>query len=213
MTGPIDAVVMCGGEGTRLDSAGEKPLHEINGVPMVERVVRRLGTTGLRRIHAVTSPHTPETREYVSGLAHVVDAPGEGHVPDLAYAVERLDHPVLSVPCDNVAVPPGGVDRILEAFDGTGHLRVFTPAVVNRSLGMSVNDRTVVDGVECGSTGIRVTPASSSPRRPGEAASGVRRRVTYDVRFAVNVNTLAQARTAGSLLPDARPRSTTAGGG
>ena len=58
----MDALVMCGGRGTRLGADREKPLVRVAGEPMVDRVWDALAASRVDRAVAAVSPHTPETR-------------------------------------------------------------------------------------------------------------------------------------------------------
>jgi adenosylcobinamide-phosphate guanylyltransferase len=178
---------MCGGRGTRLDAAVEKPLYEVGDRPMVDRVREALVESGVDTVYAVTSPHAPETREHVAGPR--LDAPGEGYVADLGYALERVDPPVLTVAADLPLLAGDAVDAVLDAFDGT-NLAVCVPVALKRALGVSV-DATMDHGDETvAPTGINVV----SPRDTDTI------HMSYDVRHAVNVNRLADAEIAEALL-------------
>jgi len=57
----VDALVMCGGLGSRLDGDVEKPLVEVGGARMVDRVVAALVGSPVDDVYAVTSPNAPAT--------------------------------------------------------------------------------------------------------------------------------------------------------
>ena len=67
----MDALVMCGGRGTRLGADREKPLVRVAGEPMVDRVWDALAASRVDRAVAAVSPHTPETRTRLG--AHIDD--------------------------------------------------------------------------------------------------------------------------------------------
>ena len=170
---------MCGGEGTRLDADREKPLVEIGGVPMVERVTAALEASRIETATAVVSPATPATREHLS--VPTIDAPGDGYVADLQYALDRVDTPVLTVAADLPLLEGDAVDAVLDRYettDGAPSLAVCVPARLKRALGASVE--TTYDGDEqsLAPTGLNVVGADES-----EATT-----VTWDARLAVNVN-------------------------
>ncbi|WP_144902574.1 NTP transferase domain-containing protein [Halobellus captivus] len=135
---------MCGGRGTRLRGADdtestadrEKPLVEIDGEPMLDRVVdaltaSRVGGSGSEAdgtIHAVVSPYTPATaaRARKRSLS-VIETPGGGYVSDLRAALETIDRsgsenrPVLTVPADLPLLAPEHVDDAIDrAFAAEG---------------------------------------------------------------------------------------------
>ncbi|MEF8775849.1 MAG: NTP transferase domain-containing protein, partial [Haloarculaceae archaeon] len=61
---------MCGGRGRRLALPGEKPLVEIGGEPMIDRILASLAASRVEAVHAAVTPATPETRAHLDGRAH-----------------------------------------------------------------------------------------------------------------------------------------------
>jgi len=184
---------MCGGRGTRLDVGVEKPLFEIGGVPMVERVQRALAASRVDRTYAVTAPNAPETAAAVD--LPRIRTPGEGYISDLqvALADERIVQPVLTAAADLPLLDGAAVDAILEAADadaGSG-LTVAVPAGRKRGLGFGV-DTTFRRG------GRRLAPAGINVVDDGEETV-----VATDRRLAANVNRPADARRAEWLLAGA----------
>ncbi len=167
---------MCGGAGTRLDR-GEKPLVEIGGAPMVDRVLGALETSRIETSHAVTSPHTPETKRHLEDRVHTIETGGEGYVEDLTAALEHTDRPVLTVVADLPLLSGDIVDRAIEAYDG-GALTVCVPVAFKRRLGASVDTTRAHGGCELAPTGLNVIGEDSAETI----------RVSYDARLAVNVN-------------------------
>jgi adenosylcobinamide-phosphate guanylyltransferase len=190
----VDALIICGGRGTRLDTDAEKPLYEIAGKPMVDRVLAALRGSDVDEIHAAPSPHTPDTRAHLRGGCHVVETPGDGYVADLDCALEAVSTPVLTVTADLPLLAPAVIDRVLaEAapVDGTspcGSLAVCVPATLKRRLGASVD--TAMGGLA--PSGCNVVAETGTERTY----------VSYDARLAVNVNRGSDADLAEALLVD-----------
>jgi adenosylcobinamide-phosphate guanylyltransferase len=184
----MDALVMCGGRGTRLDTPLEKPLFRVGGVPMVDRVLAALDESAVDRVFAVTSPGAPDTRAHLEGPC--IETPGEGYVADLDSAIgdERVSLPVLTVAADLPLLDGEILDRVLEVHEH-GSLSVLVPAARKRELGVSDDTTFERDGREVAPTGVNVV---------GE--SGDDAWLTDDERVAVNVNTLADARVAEQFL-------------
>lgn len=174
----MDALVMCGGRGTRLAADREKPLVPVAGRPMVDRVRDALAASRAETTYAVVSPHTPETRAHLAARLPVVETPGEGYVADLetALADEWLRRPVLTVVVDLPLLDAAVLDRVLGAHE-SGSLTVAVPAERKRALGVSV-DTTFEDG------GRELAPAGVNVVGEG----GDRTLVIDDGRLAVNVN-------------------------
>lgn len=189
----IDALLMCGGKGTRLDTPVEKPLFEIAGEPMVERVRRALvAASRIDEVYAAVSPHTPETGEFLADRCSLVDTPGDGYVADLSVAVERTDRPVLTVVADLPLLDEELLDRVAAAWiEHRSSMAVTVPTALKRQLGVTVeSDRSRAP------TGLNVV----------DTGDGERTYTSYDARLAVNVNTLDDAAVAERLLPESKHR-------
>lgn len=211
---------MCGGRGTRLDGATEKPLRTVAGRPMVDRVLDALAASRAETTHAVVSPHATRTRAHLAERARgapslsVVDAPGNGYVADLRYALDATDAagtPVLTVAADLPLLDGAAVNAVLaaaRAADGDS-LTVCVPAARKRELGVSADATTEMGGREVVPAGINVVGggAADGEEGDGERDAGGAVHLTDDARVAVNVNYPSDVRTAERLL-----RADTAGG-
>lgn len=87
----IIAVVMAGGKGSRMDSKTEKPLLNINGLPMISYVINALSDTSeISNIVVATSPNTPKTRNYIENMGYeIFQTPGKGYIEDLNYLISK----------------------------------------------------------------------------------------------------------------------------
>jgi adenosylcobinamide-phosphate guanylyltransferase len=180
---------MCGGKGTRLDGGIEKPLFEIGGVAMIDRVLAALDGSRVDSTYAVVSPHAPATCEHLVDRP-CIDAPGEGYVADLGFALDgdRIETPVLTVAADLPLLDSGTVDTVLGVHEA-GSLAVCVPASLKRDLGVSVDTTFERGGRELAPTGVNVV--------------GDGRDETYvmeDRRLAVNVNRTRDAAVAEAWL-------------
>ena len=218
----MDALVMCGGEGTRLadsisvaDPPGEKPLYRIDGVVMIDRVLEALTESRIDQVHAVVSPAVPETRACLAGRVSLIETPGEGYVTDLSTALDAVEQPVLTVAADLPLLTGAAVDDVLEAYaeagdiDGEhGSMTVAVPESLKTDLGVSSD--TVVQRPEI--EGEIVDARDDPARRPdrivptGVNVVGDQREstetmyLTADNRLAVNVNRARDARIAEAML-------------
>jgi adenosylcobinamide-phosphate guanylyltransferase len=177
---------MCGGRGTRLDR-GEKPLFEIAGEPMVDHVLEALAESRIDTVHAVTSPHVPETTAHLGGRVPLIEAPGEGYIEDLGTALETVEEPVLTVVSDLPLLASEVVDRTLDAHE-SGSLTVCVPTHLKEALGVSAETTRAHGGRECSPTGLNIV---------GGDAETVQ--LSYDARLAVNVNRPEDAKLAEVL--------------
>ena len=200
---------MCGGRGTRLRSgsdetdAVEKPLVEVGGASMLSRVVdalreSRIGRTGT--IHAVVSPHAPETAARARDLSlSVVETAGDGYVSDLSTALDAVGRPVLTVPADlpllaaehvddAVARARGDVGSESTNDDAVTSLTVCVPGALKRRLGASADTTFEHGGRDVAPTGLNVVAGDDDTVA-----------LTYDARLAVNVNRPADRDLAEAL--------------
>lgn len=187
----MDALVMCGGRGTRLGGVTEKPLVPVEAIPMVDRVCAAAADSSADRVHAVVSPHTPETRRHLTARegVDVLDAPGDGYVADVSYALTRVEPPVLTLASDLPLLAGSIIDRVLDAAAGTS-LAVYVDTDRKRRLGVSMDSATDVDGQQRSPTGVNVVG-------PGDAEETL---VVDDDRLAVNVNRPRDLWVAEALL-------------
>jgi len=204
---------MCGGRGTRLGGEAEKPLTPVAGRPMVDRVFDALAESRVETVHAVVSPHAPATRAHLVGerpAASVIDAPGDGYVGDLQYAMEAVgttDAPLLTAAADLPLLDAAAVDAAIDAARAAGDdgapasLTVGVPAARKRELGVSADAATEVDGREVVPAGLNVVGGDETERDGDESDAGdAAVRVTGDARLAVNVNYPSDVRVAERLL-------------
>ena len=184
---------MCGGRGTRLDTTTEKPLVELGGRAMVDRVVAALSGSRIETIHAVVSPHTPDTHHHLITTEAVtcISAPGEGYVPDLQYALNRVEQPILAVAADLPLITDTVVEDVLDAAStNEGSTTVCVPAVLKEILGASVDTAFEDDNRRVAPTGVNVVANAESDTI----------HMSYDIRLAINVNRTSDADLAEALL-------------
>jgi adenosylcobinamide-phosphate guanylyltransferase len=154
---------------------------------MVDRVLAALEASGVEAVHAVTSPHVPETATHLEGHVPRIEAGGDGYVEDLTAALERVELPVLTAVADLPLLSAELVDRALSAH-GEGSLAVCVPTALKEALGVSVDATRERDGRPLSPSGLNVVGSGDE-----------RLRVSYDARLAINVNRPADAELAEVL--------------
>lgn len=216
----MDALLMCGGRGTRLAADVEKPLFEIADRPMIDRVLTALAGSAVERVVPVVSPHVPNTRAYLadrSGVDRLVETPGEGYVADIqtALADDRVEPPVLTVVADLPLLASDLVDLGLGHYDGRD-LTVLVPTALKRTLDVSADTTRGHGGHELAATGLNIVgevderdptdisvPGDSGRMEHTATIVGDDETevllVSYDARLAVNVNRLEDAAVAEVL--------------
>jgi len=179
---------MCGGRGTRLGGAVEKPLVTVGGTPMVDRVCDALAASRVDEVYAAVSPNAPGTRAHVRSNPRVavVETPGDGYVADLSTALDRVGRPALTVAADLPLLAPEPVNRVLARADGS--LAVAVPVDLKRRLGASADTTFERDGRELAPTGINVVSGTDDDIY-----------VSDDARLAVNVNRPRDLQVAEAL--------------
>jgi adenosylcobinamide-phosphate guanylyltransferase len=186
----MDALVMCGGRGTRLDAPVEKPLFEIGGTPMVERVCDALAGSSVDSVYGVPSTQTSDTYAFLESLSiPCIETEGEGYVSDLQTALDTVSRPVVTVAADLPLLDGPLVDRIIHRAAGRS-LAVAVPAALKETLGVSY-DRSFEEG------GRSLVPAGLNV--VASAEEDVTHR-SYNARVAVNVNRRSDATVAETLL-------------
>lgn len=202
--GITDAVLLCGGRGTRLGTETEKPLVPVDGRPMVHRVLDAIARSRIRRVVAVSSPHTPSTTATMEELSageleparlvsNVVVGSGEGYVDDLNRGLDAVDGPALTVTADLPLLRTRDVADVIEAAVGSGDdggpahtandrglvdsVSICVPVSLKRTLGASVDTSVTHDGNDVAPTGLNVVGS-------GEDTVVVRRSKS----LAINVN-------------------------
>ncbi|WP_306060147.1 NTP transferase domain-containing protein [Natronococcus wangiae] len=181
---------MCGGKGTRLESPHEKPLHPIDGAPMIDRVLAGLEESAVETSFAAVSPNAPETREHIErdDAVRTIETAGEGYVTDLLAVLDHpaIEPPVLTVAADLALLEGPVADRILTAHgDNAASRTICVPVALKRRLGVGVDTR-LESAPHLAPTGVNVVGSSEESMT----------RVSYDPRLAVNVNRLEDARIA-----------------
>ncbi|RZN15064.1 MAG: nucleotidyltransferase [Methanosarcinales archaeon] len=138
----MDAFIMAGGRGTRLNK-GEKPLLRLLGKPMITYSIDVLKKTSLiNQIFIITSPNTPETAKWLAEHypeIPVIKTPGEGYVPDMINAVKKsgVNKTLLVIMSDLPLITQALIERIIHIYKekGTDALSVHLPIDICKKFG------------------------------------------------------------------------------
>lgn len=181
------ALILAGGSGSRL-SLGEKPLVMVDGVPMIERIIRAFEKAGCEVV-VVLSPRTPFTRNWC--MAHDIlhyCAAGTGYVEDIVETVEALGKTgslftcVSDIPC----IRPETIEAIQEKhFDsGKDACSVWVPLSFYEKNGCRASYVQEIDGIECCPAGINILNGSRITEPQEEIQI-----LVNDYSLAFNINT------------------------
>ncbi|MEM4525864.1 MAG: TIGR00454 family protein [Methanothermobacter sp.] len=140
----IEAVIMAGGKGTRLNLEHEKPLIPAGGKPLIDHVLENLeGSENIQGITIATSPNTPRTEEHVKKLGYnIIHTSGQGYIEDLgeilSYFEEKGDYIIFIINADLPLVSSSIIDEIIEHYKASGveALTVFVPLKVYKDHGL-----------------------------------------------------------------------------
>ncbi|HUU75969.1 MAG TPA: NTP transferase domain-containing protein, partial [Methanoregulaceae archaeon] len=181
------ALILAGGSGTRL-GLGEKPLVMVNGIPMIELIIRAFEEAGCE-VLVVLSPRTPYTHNWcrARNISHY-SAVGAGYVEDIVETVQVLEEegPLFTSVSD---IPCIGADIIKIVFDayqksGKDACSVWVPRSYTHEYGCRASYVREVDGVAACPSGINILLGSRIVKPQEELSL-----LINDPRLAFNVNT------------------------
>ena len=176
-------LMMAGGRGSRMLQFPEK-LTLGGHIPVALRVAGALGSCpAISRTVAAVSPRAPRARAMLAGRVDTLETPGAGYSADLAYALKRLEGPVLVVPADLPLLDADIIGRI----SGMYERGIWTTLLVSEGyaarLGLSPGVTIRLGNAPYRYTGVSAVDAGRPDSPP--------RYVTMDdYRLAANMNTV-----------------------
>ncbi|MBM4241473.1 MAG: GTP--adenosylcobinamide-phosphate guanylyltransferase [Euryarchaeota archaeon] len=138
----VTALVMAGGEGTRLKFKGEKPLIKILGKPMIRYVIDALfGASKIKDIIVATSIHTPKTDVFIKKIGlKTIETPGDGYVSDLRFILSEfeLGDVLLTITADLPLIRSDILDQVIKEYEKCGKpaLSVAVPLEIFKKYGL-----------------------------------------------------------------------------
>ena len=186
-----------------MDLCEEKPLLKIGGKPIIEHVFNALrNAKEIDEIIVAVSKYTPKTATLMKRCpVKVLETPGNGYVPDQAYAIRRLKLDIaLIISADLPLVTGEIVERIIERYRlcSKPALTVAVPLETKKRLGLGaeyaveVGDRLVVP------SGVNVIDG----RRIDETELDEEIFIIDEEELAVNVNTSRELGIAEYLFEE-----------
>lgn len=177
-------LMMAGGRSSRMGPHPEK-LTLGGRIPVAQRVISALiSCPAIDNVVAAVSPQAPGAMEMLAGRIDIIKTPGDGYSVDLAYALQRLQGPVLSVPADLPLLDADILNQVAAEYAP----RYWTTITISEGyaarLGFSPGILVDGSGIPLRYTGVSTVHAG----RPGVPT----RHVTMnDYRLAANMNTPA----------------------
>jgi adenosylcobinamide-phosphate guanylyltransferase len=197
----VTALLMAGGEGSRLKAVGEKPLLKAGGKLMIERVLEALkGAEKVEDIIVAVSKHTPKTAAFARNHSlKVLQTPGRGFCLDARYAIKKLRlKTVLTICADLPLVTSELIDKVLTHYEQSKKpaLTVMAPLETYTKFGLTVDYVFTIKGRKLVPVGINVVDG----KRIKEKLLDEEILVVDDERVVVNVNTSEDLRIAEIML-------------
>jgi len=195
------ALVMAGGEGTRMKLREEKPLLKVGGRPMIGHVVNALKNAGkVDEIVVAVSHHTPKTAKMVRAFSvRVLKTPGKDYVSDMQYAVKKLKlSRVLTVSADLPLITVEVIDEVVEYYEHCGKpaLVVAVPVETRERLGLEADYAFEAKGRRLVPSGINVINGG----RIDDVKLEEEVFIVDREEIAVNVNTVGDLKIARRLF-------------
>lgn len=199
----MDAIVTAGGRGTRIKELGtEKPMIEVLGKPIIERVLDTLSEAEtIRNAYVSISENTPVTKDYVEHLGFdTVFTSGEDYVKDLRASMKApSSRAVFICPADLPLMTGGSVDQVVSHYESMNvpSLAVAVPSRCIHSLGLEATFEMAVDGCQVVLCGVSVVD-----RRLMIMGEYLEEDyfISESMDFALNVNSMKELKMAERIL-------------
>jgi adenosylcobinamide-phosphate guanylyltransferase len=203
----LTALVMAGGKGIRLRSDTEKPLMQIDGVPMIQLVLEAIRcSNGVDRIIVAVSPTNLQTAKKARELgAEIIETPGAGYENDMKIAIKQLRlRDVLVVSADLPFMTGAMVDQAIETYRSSGKpaLSVMCPVTVFEKMRIQPTHVFNIDGKQLVPIGLNIIDGTKVDEPVLEETV----LITESEELALNVNTLKELEVASRLAKLRNPR-------
>jgi adenosylcobinamide-phosphate guanylyltransferase len=196
----VTALVMAGGKATRLHSNMEKPLHQIDGVPMIQMVLE--ATTKSKNVDrilvAVSSRNTQTAKKARELRTEIIETLGAGYEDDMKFAIKQLQlHDVLVVSADLPFLTAAMVDKAIETYRTRRKpaLSVMCPLSVYQKMGIQPSYVFEVDGKQLVPIGLNIVDGTKIDEPVLEETV----LTTESEELAVNVNTAQELKVANQI--------------
>ena len=203
----LTALVMAGGKGTRLRSGTEKPLMQVDGVPMIQLVLEAIRCSkSVDRILVAVSPTNSQTAKKARELgAEIIETPGAGYENDMKGAIKQLRlRDVLVVSADLPFMTGAMVDQAIETYRSSSKpaLSVMCPATVFEKMRIQPTHVFNINGKRLVPIGLNVIDGTKIDESVLEETV----LITESEELALNVNTLQELEVASRLAKQRNPR-------
>jgi adenosylcobinamide-phosphate guanylyltransferase len=201
------ALVMCGGRGSRMALPIEKPLLKIRDKTLIEYVLDALiDYGGFEGVIAVPSANTPKTRTflythryYTSGIIEIFEARGESYSVDLSYVLGKIGPAVaFVVSADLPLLNPVIIQRIITRYlPSSPCSSIVMETFFVKSFDIFPSSILTIDEKKYCYSGIVIVDTSKHKTNSKLEENYL---IMNEKEVAINVNTVAELRTAERLL-------------
>ena len=201
----VTALVMAGGKGSRMALSEEKPLLQVGGKPVIERVLNALkNAKKIHRVVVAVSDQTPETAKLLSKFqVSVIQTPGKEYVFDMGYAVRALNlQTVLAIGADFPLITAEAIDDIVGYYEKCRKpaLSVVVSMETKAKLGLSGKYEFELSGKHLVPAGINIIDG----RKINEEELEEEIYLSDRKEVAVNINTVKDLQIAEELFLKSR---------
>jgi adenosylcobinamide-phosphate guanylyltransferase len=197
------AAMMCGGKGSRMENFIdiEKPLLEVKGKTMVERVLDALvQSRDFEKIFGVISPNTPKTNVFVSyHLSDIIKTEGKSYSKDLSIVLNKLKpSTIFVIPADLPLLNPKIIHKIISTYiPGLPCVSIISDKQFVVNMGIKPSLILNINSKEYCHTGITIVDSSKV-----EGFTTVKEYyvIMNEKEIVVNVNTRGELEIAERLL-------------
>ncbi|MBP2142938.1 adenosylcobinamide-phosphate guanylyltransferase [Methanococcus voltae] len=127
----MDSLIMAGGKGTRLNLNIEKPLLEIEGIKIIDDMIKNLLNSEIENIYIAVSPNTPKTKKHIlenyskyledskntsDVKICIIETSGKDYVHDLGECIPYFKSSFLTLSGDLVNVKSKTINTIIRYY-------------------------------------------------------------------------------------------------
>ncbi len=182
------ALIMAGGEGTRMDLDYEKPMIEVNNKPMIRYVIDALiKSKYIDNILVAVSQNTQSTKEYIQDLpVTAINTSANGYLEDLSEILSnrkylKEDEEVLTIVADLPFIDASQIDDVLENYYERGKPAMCVSVPEELFQKYNITPTLVFEGVV--PSGVNLVLANNKEQEQSIYISN-------NVELAFNINTL-----------------------
>ena len=207
----IIALIMAGGQGTRLNKKCEKPLFKFKNIQLIDYVLNNLNESKfINQIIVAVSPNTPLTKDHLtkdlnfkqfdinnSNLVNsFINTPGNGYVEDLSFLLDTFqkrskEDILLMINADLPFISSEIIDNVLEEYKKFNEpaLSVLVPIDIYKKYGVNYS----YDFNGCVPSGLNIIKTENIIQKEHHL-------IIPKVELALNINSLSDVDLAYKLF-------------